>query len=156
MLPVKKMFERMPRKLCNGYHAPSNHEASPVGIKLKSTRLQYGVDMLGMFYLHHTLSQRYRYCRSNGRLRQTAYEESSISERPVEVFHRVFLKEIERSERIHELSMIARYKLLSGQLLKDGAMGIKMLFKGKLKLVPTGIKGKKEIKKLFKDTGSVQ
>ena len=87
------------------------------------------------------------------RFRQIAIREKSISDKPIERFHRVFLKEISQFGRIHELSMIAKYKLLTGKLFKDNAMGIKMFLKGKLKVLPKWINGKKEIRKLFKDAG---
>jgi heterodisulfide reductase subunit C len=48
------------------------------------------------------------------------------------------------------MGMLARYKMLSGNLFNDMPLGAKMFMKGKLALMPTKIKGVGEVKKLFK------
>lgn len=65
-------------------------------------------------------------------------------------FHQQFLAEVERHGRVHEMGMLGRYKMLSGQLFNDIPLGIKMFLKGKLSLLPTKIKGASEIKKIFR------
>jgi heterodisulfide reductase subunit C len=44
---------------------------------------------------------------------------------------------------------MARYKIKSGKLWDDLKLGWKMFTKGKLKLLPSGIKRKKEVRELF-------
>jgi heterodisulfide reductase subunit C len=83
-------------------------------------------------------------------LRQTALREAvAPAEKEVPIFHRAFLDSIRTHGRVHELSMMARYKIKSGRLWDDFKLGWKMFTKGKLKLFPSGIKRKKEVGDLF-------
>lgn len=66
-------------------------------------------------------------------------------------FHEEFLNEVQRNGRVHEISLTAFYKLRTKQFLADVFQGIQMFLKGKLALLPSRIKGRKEVKKLFKD-----
>jgi len=84
-------------------------------------------------------------------MRQSALQAGvTPAEREVPLFHAAFLDSIRRHGRVHELSMMARYKIKSGKLLDDFKLGWKMFTKGKLKLLPSGIKRKKEVGDLFK------
>lgn len=76
----------------------------------------------------------------------------------VPAFHAAFMDPIKRFGRQHEALMSAGHFLRSRDfspktLMVAGNLGIGMITKGKLKLMPakTG-KGKTEVKKLFKDT----
>jgi heterodisulfide reductase subunit C len=71
----------------------------------------------------------------------------------IPVFHNSFLGSIERWGRAYEIGMIANYKIKSGDLLGDMGLGMKMFFKGKLKLAPHSIEGKSEIKEIFSGKG---
>jgi len=83
-------------------------------------------------------------------LRQSALKAGvTPAEREVPIFHAAFLDSIRTRGRVHELSMMLRYKIRSGKLWDDFKLGWKMFTKGKLKLLPSGIKGKKEIGDLF-------
>lgn len=82
-------------------------------------------------------------------LRQHASRKKAVSEKPLELFHRLFLNQVRLHGRVHELSVISKYKVLSGQLLNDIPMGIGMFFKGKLKIFPKRIKRPREIRRLF-------
>jgi heterodisulfide reductase subunit C len=75
------------------------------------------------------------------------------------VFHDAVLASIKRTGRLYELGMIGSYVLKSGDmvanikngsLLEDAKVGWKLFKNGKLKLIPERIKGRKEIRKLFK------
>jgi heterodisulfide reductase subunit C len=83
-------------------------------------------------------------------LRQSTLEEGvSPGEREVALFHATFLDSIRNYGRVHELSMMARYKMRSGKLWDDLKLGWKMFRKGKLKILPAGVKRKKEVSELF-------
>jgi len=83
-------------------------------------------------------------------LRQSALQEGvTPAEKEVPLFHAAFLDSIRTYGRVHELSMMARYKIKSGKLWDDLKLGWKMFTKGKLKLLPSGIKRKKEVRELF-------
>ena len=65
-------------------------------------------------------------------------------------FHEEFLKEIQRNGRIHEISLIALYKLRSKQFFADVFQGMQMFLKGKLAPMPHRVKNRKEVQGLFK------
>lgn len=67
----------------------------------------------------------------------------------VEKFHRAFVKEIRRG-RIHELSMIGRYKLMTGRFTDDMKLGLEMVRRGRMKFIPPRSVGAQEIKAIFK------
>ncbi len=71
------------------------------------------------------------------------------AEKEVALFHRTFLESIRRHGRIHELGLMARYKIKTGKMLEDFKLGWKMFGKGKLRLLPSGVKKKKEISGIF-------
>jgi heterodisulfide reductase subunit C len=82
-----------------------------------------------------------------------------LGEKRPSVFHDSVLSSIKRTGRLYELGMIGLYVLRSGDmvsnikngsLLEDAKVGWKLFKNGKLKLIPERIKGRKEIKKLFK------
>lgn len=70
-------------------------------------------------------------------------------------FHRVFLGCVRMYGRMHEISLLAVYKLLSLNRLKkeDIVLGTLMFMKGKLRIWPTKIKNIDEIKQIFKTFG---
>jgi len=82
-----------------------------------------------------------------------------LGEKRPSVFHNSVLSSIKKTGRLYELGMIGSYVLRSGDmvsniksgsLLEDAKVGWKLFKNGKLKLIPERIKGRKEIKKLFK------
>jgi heterodisulfide reductase subunit C len=85
-------------------------------------------------------------------LRQTGTREGvPPAEKDVALFHSTFLEAIRSHGRVHELSMMARYKQKTGKWMEDFKLGWRMFAKGKLKLFPSGIRGKKEVKGFFRD-----
>jgi heterodisulfide reductase subunit C2 len=87
------------------------------------------------------------------RLRQTALREGvEPAEKDVPVFHASFLESIRTHGRIHELGMMARYKMKTGKFLDDFKLGWKMFLKGKLRLFPARMKKKGEIKRIFRES----
>ncbi|MBW1678661.1 MAG: 4Fe-4S dicluster domain-containing protein [Deltaproteobacteria bacterium] len=92
-------------------------------------------------------------------LRQIQIESGKPANQPkVPIFHKVFLDSIKKTGRVHELSMLRNYSLKSGDLkekLKTGEwkndvrLGIKMFFRGKLKIMPPKCEGVKEVQRIF-------
>ncbi len=70
-------------------------------------------------------------------------------EKATRLFHNIFLSNIKKSGRIHELDLIGRWKVLSGKWFTDLKLGKKMFLKGKLSLFPEKIKARDEVKKFF-------
>jgi heterodisulfide reductase subunit C len=92
-------------------------------------------------------------------LRQVQRESGMPAQEPkVPIFHKAFLNSIKKKGRVHELTMIQQYSQESGDLkekIKTGTwkndvkLGMKMFFRGKLKLLPPKCSGVKEVQKLF-------
>jgi len=74
-------------------------------------------------------------------------------EKDIPVFHSVFLEEIKSRGRIHELSLILKFKSKTRDFLKDAGLGWKMFRVGKIKLFPSTLRGGKEIKEIFNACG---
>ena len=86
-------------------------------------------------------------------LREKAVAEGVAAAEPgIKTFHETFLRSVERIGRTHEISMLGEYKLRSLDLFSDIFLGAKMFVKGKLALIPSIIKGRKEIKDIFGKT----
>ncbi len=85
-------------------------------------------------------------------LREISLRDEMVKERAVADFHRIFLGNIERWGRQHELSLILMLKLKTRDLFSDLNMGIKMLLKGKLKLFPVRFSEIKKVRDLFRRT----
>jgi heterodisulfide reductase subunit C2 len=85
-------------------------------------------------------------------LRQTAFREGrAAAERDAPLFHSVFLDSVRTHGRVHELGMMARYKMKTGKWFADFKLGWRMFTKGKLKLWPSRIRRRKEVRALFDD-----
>ena len=67
-------------------------------------------------------------------------------------FHEAFLSAIKTWGRVHELQMIGTYKLKTRRFMEDSDLGMEMFKRGKIKLIPEPIKGRKAVRKLFKKT----
>jgi heterodisulfide reductase subunit C len=73
----------------------------------------------------------------------------SAGEKEIPVFHKAFLDSIRSTGRIHELSLIMRFKLKTGGFLKDAGLGWEMFRRGKIKLLPQGLAGGKGVREIF-------
>jgi len=84
-------------------------------------------------------------------LREMAMEEGiEAKEKNIHLFHEAFIQSVRRGGRAHEVTMLMDYMLRSKDLMKDSLVpGVKLFFKGKFPLLPSLIKGRDEIKKIF-------
>lgn len=83
-------------------------------------------------------------------LRHKALREGVVAgERSIPVFHRVFLDSIKSAGRVHELSLIMRFKLKTKEFMKDAGLGWRMFRRGKIKVLPPASRGVKEVKSIF-------
>lgn len=91
-------------------------------------------------------------------LRERSLSEGRTGQTRLPLFHRIFLSGIRSNGKIHELSLILRYTLASGDLRKvkklsrDALMGARMFAKGKLVVLPDRIKGMTQIRRIFQET----
>lgn len=83
-------------------------------------------------------------------LREMSLREGLVSERAVANFHRLFLGNIRQWGRQHELSLILKLKLRTRDLFSDLPAGVKMLLKGKLKLLPERFKEIRSVREIFR------
>lgn len=85
-------------------------------------------------------------------LRRMAKEEGVVAEKG-SVFNDVFLEEIRKKGRVHELSLILDLKRKTGELLRlnkdEMRLGFEMFRHGKLKLLPSKIKETDVMEKIF-------
>lgn len=93
-------------------------------------------------------------------LKQTVVvEKAKAKESQVLAFHRAFMDDIRKRGRVFETGLVQNYMLKSGEwltklkdltILDEMRLGWTMYRKGRLNLLPRHIKGREEIKKLFK------
>ena len=83
-------------------------------------------------------------------LRQMAVQENLPSKGTVTpIFNSIFLKGIKKRGKQYELGMLIELKLRSRDFFSDLGMGIRMLWKDKLSLLPKRITGYREIRSIF-------
>lgn len=86
-------------------------------------------------------------------LRQDAIASGmTISEPDIFNFHKEVLNSIRRHGRTHKLEIMFRYKLQKKDWMTDLDVGLKMLAKRKLDLMPSNIKNVQELSKMFHKT----
>jgi heterodisulfide reductase subunit C len=91
-------------------------------------------------------------------LRTIALREGRTEKTDLPLFHTVFLNGVKSTGKIHELTLILRYTIASGdifrfkKLFKDMILGAKMLLKGKLVILPGKINGLDGMKRIFQST----
>lgn len=84
-------------------------------------------------------------------LRETARRRNVPPKRPdVELFNRLFLDEIARRGRVSELSLIARFKIRTGNLWSDFGTGIRLLLRGKFNPFAPGVRRRDQVRKGLK------
>lgn len=87
-------------------------------------------------------------------LKEMSIEEGiKAGENKIKLFHVLFLNSLRRFGRLHEATLLGFLKLRTGQLFKDMGLGMNLMKKGKLRLTPTKIEGREDIKQLFKKVG---
>ncbi len=84
----------------------------------------------------------------------------SAPEAKTRIFHESFLREIEKRGRVFEGGLMQRYMIRSGELFRksmngaifeDVALGIKLRKRGRMRLLPENIKGRKDVRAFFRD-----
>jgi heterodisulfide reductase subunit C len=83
-------------------------------------------------------------------LREMAIEEGvAAKERNIHLLHEAFVQSIRRGGRVHEATMLIDYKLRSKDFMTDLIPGMMLFMKGKIPLLPSSVKEKDEIKRIF-------
>lgn len=85
-------------------------------------------------------------------LREMAIHEGvRISEPAILNFHQEVLNSIHRHGRTHKLEIMMRYKMRQRDFFSDMELGLKMLAKRKLDLMPSKVEAPDQIQKLFSE-----
>lgn len=85
-------------------------------------------------------------------MRQIALETgAAIAEPDVLNFHREVIRSIERYGRTHKLEIMMRYKVKTRDWFTDMDVGLRMLAKRKLDLMPSRVSNPRGLKKMFQD-----
>jgi heterodisulfide reductase subunit C len=83
-------------------------------------------------------------------LRVMALERGVVIAQPdILAFHRSVLDSIQNYGRTHKLEIMLRYKLYKKNFLTDTGVGLKMLLKGKLHLLPSRIEAVTRVRQMF-------
>lgn len=83
-------------------------------------------------------------------LKQIAIEAGVAPAEPaVAEFHRLTLETIRRHGRMHEIGMIARLKMRTGEYTKDMGMGLGMIGRGKLRFLAPRVRDRGSLAALF-------
>ncbi len=86
-------------------------------------------------------------------LRIRAFERDLPTREPaVRKFHRSFLGGFRNYGRLHEMRFVMMLKLRTLNLFQDVWVGIRMFLKGKFSILPHKIKGRDEVKEIFRRT----
>lgn len=83
-------------------------------------------------------------------LRKVAIREGKAPDRDVWLFDELFMESVKRHGRLHELEAIMRYKAAKKNFFGDAVMGVNMLMKGRMGIMPHNIKDRKGFKEIFK------
>ncbi|CEP66614.1 Alpha-helical ferredoxin [Moorella glycerini] len=67
----------------------------------------------------------------------------------VAAFHQAFLASVKSKGRVHELGMMIAFKMKTGTYFQDVPLGLKMFRRGKLRLLPEGLKNKARFRALW-------
>jgi heterodisulfide reductase subunit C len=83
-------------------------------------------------------------------LREMAIEEGvPAKEKNIHLLHEAFVQSIKRGGRVHEATMLIDYKLRSKDFMTDLIPGMMLFMKGKIPLLPSFVKRKEEMKRIF-------
>ena len=84
-------------------------------------------------------------------LRQMAREQRvAPGDKGIRVFHQTFIAGIRQWGRQYEMGMLVSFKLKARDLFSDLGLGMKMVQKGKINLLPTRNKSQKDVKAIFR------
>lgn len=83
-------------------------------------------------------------------LRKMSAKLNMEAEKDMWLFDNLFLESVKRYGRLYELEAIMKYKMLKKDVFGDTKMGIDMLLKGRMGILPHSIKDKKMLRAIFK------
>jgi heterodisulfide reductase subunit C len=82
-------------------------------------------------------------------LREISLAARAEPPKAIRAFHEAFLAQIRSNGRVHEMGLVAGFKLGGGPMLQDVTAAPGMLSRGKLSLLPHRIAGVGEVRRIF-------
>lgn len=82
-------------------------------------------------------------------LRREALRQGKVTDKKVAAFNRAFLGTVRKFGKVHELGLMLSYNTSTGQFFKDAELGLPMMSRGKINILPEKIKGRDEVQKIF-------
>lgn len=86
-------------------------------------------------------------------LREMAIARDKVPDEEIYHFHREMLGSVKRHGRTHKLEIMMRYKLATRDFFSDMDLGVRMLTRRKLHILPSRVKALGDIRNLFKKAG---
>jgi heterodisulfide reductase subunit C len=86
-------------------------------------------------------------------MREMAIAKGEIPDKDIYNFHREILGSIKRHGRTHKLEIMMRYKVATRDFFSDMDLGVRMLSRRKLHILPSRIKALGDVRNLFKKVG---
>ena len=83
-------------------------------------------------------------------LRKIAVKEHKEGERDTWRFDELFLESVGKHGRLHEIEAILKYKLEKKDLFSDTKMGMGMLMKGRMGILPHNIRDRERLQEIMK------
>jgi heterodisulfide reductase subunit C len=71
------------------------------------------------------------------------------TDKKVAAFNKAFLSNVKNYGRTYEAGLLLQYNLTTGQYFKDMTLGLPMMQRGKVSILPEKIKAREEMKKIF-------
>jgi heterodisulfide reductase subunit C len=86
-------------------------------------------------------------------LRQEALHTKQVNPKAGKIvaFHKSFLSSVKNNGRLYEIGLVLKYKIASGDFLKDMILAPSMFLKGKLHLFPERIKRSAQLRKISRN-----
>ncbi|KUG04484.1 cob--com heterodisulfide reductase subunit c [hydrocarbon metagenome] len=81
--------------------------------------------------------------------RREALAAGKITDKKVAVFNEAFLSGVKNFGRTYEAGLLLQHNLKTMQPFKDMELGLPMMKKGKVSILPETIKGRDQVKKIF-------
>jgi len=82
-------------------------------------------------------------------MRREALRQGKIGEKKVAAFNKAFLSGVRNFGRSYEAGLLLQYNLSTRQVFKDTELGLPMMMRGKVGIMPEKIKGTAAMKQIF-------
>lgn len=76
--------------------------------------------------------------------------------RSISAFNEIFMDSVRRFGRVHEFSLGLAHNLRTGKLFKDVDVAFGLMFKGRVDLLPTRIKGQDAVARMFEEARKLE